>query len=68
MRTKTGTGNEATVNPGEGETIRLDGVSGGFGEPDIRQDGADAVIHYSGIITLQGVSANSLGTDDFLFV
>ncbi len=51
-----------------GETIRISGVPGGFAGLVIEQVGDNAVIRYGDgdKITLRGVSADSLGADDFL--
>ncbi len=65
---RSGDGSDTITDFGEGDRIRLDGVSVGFEGLDIRQDGADAVVHYGAgdTVTLRGVSADSLGADDFL--
>ncbi len=51
-----------------GDRIRLDGVVGGFTALRIDQEGADTVIRYgdgADTITLSGVTAASLGEEDF---
>ncbi len=65
---RSGDGGDTITDFGEGDRIRLDGVSVGFGALDIRRDGTDTVIHHGtgDTITLRGVSADSLGADDFL--
>ncbi len=63
-----GTGDDTIADFGEGDRIRIDGFSGGFGALDIRQEGDDAIIrHGGGTIRLQGVKADSLGAGDFQF-
>ncbi|MYG28165.1 MAG: hypothetical protein F4213_19445 [Boseongicola sp. SB0677_bin_26] len=56
---------------GQDDTIKLIGISGGFDGLTIRQQGADAVISYGtrgDTITLEGVQANSLTEEDFVFI
>ncbi len=63
-----GHGHDTIADFREGETIRIDGVSGGFAALDIRQDASDAVIRYGDrgdSIRLEGVAADALGADDF---
>ncbi len=53
---------------GGGDKIQINGVVGGFGGLDIRQDGDDAIIGYGDAgdtITLLNVLASSLASDDF---
>ena len=64
-----GDGHDTITDFGAGDRIRLDGESGGFAALVIEQDGADTVIRYGGdgdTIRLSGVTATSLGKDDFL--
>ncbi len=64
-----GDGDDTITDFGGGDRIRLDGVSGGFAALVIEQDGADAVIRYgdSGdTIRMTGITATSLGEDDFI--
>ena len=63
-----GDGHDTITDFRGGDTIRIHGVSGGFASLDIRQDGDDTVVRYGGgggTIRLKGVSADSLGADDF---
>ena len=53
-----------------GDIIEIAGVSGGFGDLVIEQDGSRTVIRYGDgdTIKLEGVTAASLGADDFRFL
>ncbi len=65
---RAGGGNNTIADFGEGDRIRIDGDSDGFGALDIRQEGDDAIIrHGGGTIRLKGVKADSLGAGDFQF-
>ncbi|WP_419906914.1 calcium-binding protein [Hoeflea sp.] len=63
-----GDGNDTIADFEDGDTISIDGVSGGFAGLDIEQDGDDTVIRYGTLgdsIRLMGVTASTLGADDF---
>ncbi len=65
---RAGGGNNIIADFGEGDRIRIDGDSDGFGALDIRQYGDDAIIrHGGGTVRLKGVKADSLGAGDFQF-
>ncbi len=64
-----GDGPDTITDFGEGDTIEIAGVAGGFEGLTIEQDGANAIIRYGDgdTIRLSGVSADSLGADRFRF-
>ncbi len=64
-----GDGHDRISGFGDGDTIRIAGVSGGFDGLAIERDGADTVIRYGDddTILLSGVSAETLGRDRFEF-
>ncbi len=65
-----GDGEDTIADFEAGETIEIAGVAGGFPALVIKQDGTNAVIRYGegDKIILQGVTAASLGADDFHFL
>ncbi len=64
-----GDGHDRISDFGDGDTIRITGVSGGFEALVIERDGADTVIRYGDgdTIRLSGVSAETLGRNRFEF-